>query len=107
MAALRPGLAEEPRDPVLASGRARLRVVAAVFALAFLSIGLRLLDMVGWQAEREPRAVAAGSEGQDATPAMVSRADIVDRNGLVLATNNRRELARIGGLQLADWIEGG
>ncbi len=89
MAALRPGLADEPRDPVLASGRARLRVVAAVFALAFLSIGLRLLDMVGWQAEREPRAVAAGSEGQDATPAMVSRADIVDRNGLVLATNLR------------------
>ena len=27
--------------------------------------------------------------------------------GLVLATNNRRELARIGGLQLADWIDGG
>ena len=27
--------------------------------------------------------------------------------GLVLATNNRREFARIGGLQLADWIEGG
>ncbi|MGE3295156.1 MAG: type II toxin-antitoxin system VapC family toxin [Geminicoccaceae bacterium] len=25
--------------------------------------------------------------------------------GLILATNNQREFARIGGLQLADWIE--
>ena len=37
--------------PALAKGRGRLRVVGAVFALAFLSIGLRLIDMVGWQAE--------------------------------------------------------
>ena len=27
--------------------------------------------------------------------------------GLVLATNNRREFARVGGLQLADWLEAG
>lgn len=27
--------------------------------------------------------------------------------GLILATNNRREFARIDGLQLADWVDGG
>jgi tRNA(fMet)-specific endonuclease VapC len=27
--------------------------------------------------------------------------------GLTLATNNTREFARIGGLQLADWVDGG
>ena len=27
--------------------------------------------------------------------------------GLILATNNRREFARVGGLQLADWLEAG
>ena len=27
--------------------------------------------------------------------------------GLTLATNNRREFARVGGLQLADWLEAG
>ena len=38
-------------DPALEKGRGRLRIVGGVFALAFLSIGLRLLDMVGWRAE--------------------------------------------------------
>jgi cell division protein FtsI (penicillin-binding protein 3) len=70
--------------PALVKGRARLRVVGAVFMLAFLSIGLRLLDMVGWQSERPARPVA-GAEA----PAAPSRADIVDRNGVVLATNLR------------------
>ena len=70
---------------------ARLRVVGAVFALAFLSIGLRLLDMVGWQCRRR---AARGRQidvdaGAATIPAPASRADIVDRNGVVLATNLR------------------
>jgi tRNA(fMet)-specific endonuclease VapC len=28
-------------------------------------------------------------------------------DGLILATNNKREFARISGLQLADWVGGG
>ena len=83
MASLRPKHSDEPRDPVLVNGRARLRVVSAVFALAFLSIGLRLLDMVGWQAAGEARPVASGADEPAATPMLVSRADITDRNGLV------------------------
>jgi cell division protein FtsI (penicillin-binding protein 3) len=73
-------------DPSLAKGRARLKVLGAVFALAFLSVGLRLIDMVGWQSERTTDAAAATV----APPVTkVSRADIVDRNGVVLATNLR------------------
>ncbi len=70
-------------DHGLAKGRGRLRVVGVVFALAFLSIALRLIDMVAWQAE--------GPQTASAAPAVTraSRADIVDRHGVVLATNLR------------------
>jgi cell division protein FtsI (penicillin-binding protein 3) len=72
-------------DPALAKGRGRLRVLSAVFALAFVSIGLRLIDMVGWRGDDRPKVAAVS-----AAPApKVSRADIVDRNGVVLATNLR------------------
>ena len=70
-------------DPSLAKGRSRLRVVAVGFALAFVSIGLRLIDMVGWQPHG--RAVAgrraAGGRSPPAPDRARSRADIVDRNG--------------------------
>ena len=73
--------------PALVKGRGRLRVLGALFALAFLSIGLRLLDMVGWQAEGTGRAAVVA--GADEPVAALGRADIVDRNGVVLATNLR------------------
>lgn len=88
----------------LATGRGRLKLVAIGFAVAFSSIGLRLVDMVEWQRAAElpqpvltPTAKAAlPPAGQKAELAAlreegdaraVSRADIVDRNGVVLATN--------------------
>ena len=37
-----------PTDPSVARGHARLRIVAVGFAIAFGSIGLRLVDMVDW-----------------------------------------------------------
>ena len=91
MAIVPHGSADPGREVTLTKGRARLRVVGALFAVAFLSIGLRLLDMVGWRAEGEPHAAAQidGDVGAAAIPAPASRADIVDRNGLVLATNLR------------------
>ena len=61
--------------------------MGALFALAFLSIGLRLIDMVGWQAESPARAAADGR--RRASRRRRTRADIVDRNGVVLATNLR------------------
>src|SRR5687767_9853429 len=82
-------------DPSLKKGRSRLRLVAAGFAVAFCSIGLRLVDMVEW---RDPASLPQAALGLPATvsPPVVeraayaaSRADIVDRNGVVLATNLR------------------
>jgi len=67
----------------LETGRNRLLVTAAVITLAFGGIGARLIDL----------AVVGGNEGDDRAtlttqpPALVSRADIVDRNGVVLASS--------------------
>lgn len=67
----------------LETGRNRLLVTAAVITLAFFGIGVRLIDLT----------VIGGSEMDDMAgpitqpPALVSRADIVDRNGVVLASS--------------------
>lgn len=67
----------------LETGRNRLLVTAAVITLAFGGIGVRLVDL----------AVVGGNESDDRATlttqpaALVSRADIVDRNGVVLASS--------------------
>jgi cell division protein FtsI (penicillin-binding protein 3) len=78
-------------DPSLVKGRGRLRVVATVFVLAFLSIALRLIDMVGWRstADTPTGGSVAIADDTGPRPEDVQRADIVDRNGVVLATNLR------------------
>lgn len=73
-----------PADPAVAAGRRRLRIVAVCFTLAFASVGLRLVDMAVGREEAEEPPRAAGEAGPDAR-----RADIVDRNGELLATNLR------------------
>ena len=76
--------ASRAADPAVTAGRTRLRVIAACFTLGFASIGLRLVDMVvGPDPFAEP-VRAVGEAGPDAR-----RADIVDRNGELLATNLR------------------
>jgi cell division protein FtsI (penicillin-binding protein 3) len=72
-----------PVDPAVSRGRGRLRLVMAGFALGFLVIGLRLVDIV-LPREGEAPLVRLGEVGPDPR-----RADIVDRNGLLLATNLR------------------
>jgi cell division protein FtsI (penicillin-binding protein 3) len=68
---------------VLETGRTRLLVTGALFAIAFAVIGLRLTAVALLQQGDEPRIAQAG-----AAPALaVERADIVDRNGVVLATS--------------------
>ena len=70
------------RKEVLETGRTRLLVAGIVFAVAFSAIGVRVLEL----------AVLNGGEGRDlatradGTPPAQTRADIVDRNGQVLAT---------------------
>jgi len=77
----RPGL-DDVSDEVLEIGRNRLVVVAAVFALAFTIIGGRLIDLGVWQ-----RIDGGLNLASAARTGPLARADIVDRNGVVLATD--------------------
>ena len=65
------------------TSRNRVVAVAAGFALAFIILAVRLVDLTVLQSDIEPRHRA--SLGGLAS----ERADIVDRNGVLLATNLR------------------
>lgn len=67
----------------LETGRTRLLVAGVVFALAFLVVAWRLVDLALLSQGREPRIAEATSPPRLHT----GRADIVDRNGVVLATS--------------------
>ncbi len=73
---------EGTRKQALETGRTRLLVAAVSFALAFSLVGWRLVDL-GLMTDRHEPSIARslGSEGLE-----TGRADIVDRNGIVLAT---------------------
>jgi cell division protein FtsI (penicillin-binding protein 3) len=69
-------------DPGVLLGQRRLRLVGGLFALALLVLALRLVDLALWRGEH-------AISGRAMASAMVSqrRADIVDRNGTLLATD--------------------
>ena len=71
---------EEMRDRDRNRAEGRLLVLGAMFFCAFTVIGFRMGAMAGSE-PAEPRASAAGSA------IIADRADIVDRNGRILATN--------------------
>ena len=62
--------------------RNRLMVAIFIFAAAFTLLGLRMLDLGLVQ-----RVAEAGNNHSEHAAVMASRSDIVDRNGVVLATN--------------------
>lgn len=66
----------------LEQGRARLLVTAAMFVLGFLGIGAGLVDATVLSQGTEP----AIAQAQPADTLQAGRADIVDRNGVVVAT---------------------
>jgi cell division protein FtsI (penicillin-binding protein 3) len=68
---------------VLETGRTRLLAAGVVFAMAFLVVGWRLVEIAAFSAGNEPRIAAAAP----AATLHNGRADIVDRNGVVLATS--------------------
>lgn len=68
---------------VMETAHNRTLVVSGVFCLAFMTIACRLFDVMVWQSQtRQSR------QGADHTAEMtVKRADILDRNGVILATH--------------------
>jgi cell division protein FtsI (penicillin-binding protein 3) len=73
---------DEKAQKTLEAGRSRLFVIGGLFAVLFIVIGLRLVDVTLFRPEESRLAQAR------LAPAIVesSRADIVDRNGIILAT---------------------
>ncbi|MCB5197622.1 penicillin-binding protein 2 [Loktanella sp. TSTF-M6] len=71
---------EAMADRSRARAESRLLILGAAFALAFGTIGVRMSTLAGSMPE-EPRVVDSGN------PIIGQRADIVDRNGRILATN--------------------
>ncbi len=74
---------EGTRKQAMETGRNRLLVTGVVLTLAFAAIGARLVDLTVFKSGGEPR-LANISPGP-VTPA--GRADIIDRNGVLLATS--------------------
>lgn len=67
----------------LETGRTRLVIATALFAAVFAAVGLRLVDVSVLSGASEPRL--AETPRANASPA--GRAEIIDRNGLLLATS--------------------
>ena len=68
-------------SPGMEIGRARSMLTRLLFALAFLVVAMRLVEVSLLTPSHAPRQRAADR------PAATLRADIVDRNGIVLATS--------------------
>ena len=71
---------EDVRDKSRMRAEGRLLVMGAMFALAYGAIGVRMGALAGSVPE-EPQSTVVGN------PIFGQRADIVDRNGRILATN--------------------
>ncbi|PTW45257.1 MULTISPECIES: peptidoglycan D,D-transpeptidase FtsI family protein [Rhodovulum] len=71
---------ETMRDQARARAEGRLLVLGVVFFAAFAVVGVRMGLLAGSDPS-EPRAIASGAS------IVAQRADIVDRNGNILATN--------------------
>ena len=75
------------KSRALETGRARLVVAALVFGLAYGGIALRMLDVSVLGYTPSPSKSNATSDNAAPGAVTMARADIVDRNGEVLATS--------------------
>jgi len=75
---------EDTKTATLERARTRLLIGGAVFTVCFLVVGLRLVDLGVFEQEQDARALHARAV---AGPIEIQRADIVDRQGELLATN--------------------
>jgi cell division protein FtsI (penicillin-binding protein 3) len=76
-----PAGAEGPAQQSLETSHTRLIITGALFCLAFLVIGARLVEVAGFKSGGPRLAHSRVAERIE-----TSRADIVDRNGVLLAT---------------------
>lgn len=63
-------------------GRTRLIVAAAIFVVAFVIVSVRLVELAVFKPGQEPHVASSA----DVERLETGRADIVDRNGIILAT---------------------
>lgn len=77
-----PAVLDGARKRAIETGRKRLLVAGMVFACAFIAVGIRLVEVSSSQAGTS--AVALIQKTPIRPPLL--RADIVDRNGILLAT---------------------
>ena len=75
-------IAFDPRSPRKNPAHLRISIVAALFVVAFLSLGIRLVDLATRGNGNARHASVMGADAPDPR-----RADIRDRNGELLATN--------------------
>ncbi len=78
-----PGATDERTQAALEVSHTRLLMTGAMLLFAFGAIGVRLVDVSLMQAAREPRAAHAPRVQE----LRMDRANVVDRNGVLLATN--------------------
>ena len=74
---------EPPVPPAVEMGRSRLLIAGALFATAFAVIAIRLVDVTLLSEGNEPRL----SQSPGIASHQTDRADIFDRNGILLATS--------------------
>jgi cell division protein FtsI (penicillin-binding protein 3) len=74
---------EPPVPPAVAMGRGRLLVAGALFTAAFAVVAGRLVDVTLFAEGNEPRLSQSIGDATHQT----NRADVVDRNGILLATS--------------------
>tara|TARA_R110002110_G_scaffold74388_1_gene196699 strand:+ start:4236 stop:5951 length:1716 start_codon:yes stop_codon:yes gene_type:complete len=74
---------EGDRKTAIETGRNRLMVAGALFTAAFAVIGIRVVDVSVFSDNSEPRYTRSIAKDEKHT----GRADIVDRNGVLMATS--------------------
>lgn len=85
-----------PGKHAVETAHTRLIVTGAFFALAFGAVGVRLADVTLFPATDETRKARA------ARPEKLDRADIVDRNGLLVATSIQTASAHANPKEITD-----
>lgn len=78
--------AEQSERRALDIARTRLMVGVLVFAACFLAVAVRLVDLAGVEAWRVAHAAEEAGPREVIAAGPPARADIVDRNGVLLAT---------------------